>query len=91
MPRQPRFDAPGPPPQKLNEVIKFIDFTVEPRRYETAWLTLIEDEAGADLVEGLLEKANEGSVESFVSFMSFIAGAQTRISLMVSLPISARL
>lgn len=66
----------------------------------SAWLTLIEDEAGADVVESLLEKANEGSVEIFVSFMSFmevfyitlqerdIGEAQTRLSLMASLPIA---
>lgn len=66
----------------------------------SAWLTLIEDEAGADVVEGLLEKANEGRVEIFVSFMSFmevfyitlqerdVEEAQTRLSLMASLPIA---
>ena len=65
----------------------------------SAWLTLIEDEAGADVVESLLEKANAGSVEILVSFMSFmevfyitlqerdIEEAQTRLSLMASLPI----
>lgn len=66
----------------------------------SAWLTLIEDEAGADVVENLLEKANAGSVEILVSFMSFmevfyitlqerdIEEAQTRLSLMASLPIA---
>ena len=66
----------------------------------SAWLTLIEDEAGADVVESLLEKANAGSVEILVSFMSFmevfyitlqerdIEEAQTRLSLMASLPIA---
>ena len=66
----------------------------------SAWLTLIEDEAGADVVESLLEKANAGSIEILVSFMSFmevfyitlqerdIEEAQTRLSLMASLPIA---
>ena len=66
----------------------------------SAWLTLIEDEAGADVVESLLEKANAGSVEILVSFMSFmevfyitlqerdIEEAQTRLRLMASLPIA---
>ena len=66
----------------------------------SAWLTLIEDEAGADVVESLLEKASAGSVEILVSFMSFmevfyitlqecdIEEAQTRLSLMASLPIA---
>ncbi len=66
----------------------------------SAWLTLIEDEAGADVVESLLESANAGSVEILVSFMSFmevfyitlqardIEEAQARLSLMASLPIA---
>ncbi len=66
----------------------------------SAWLTLIEDEAGADVVESLLESANAGSVEILVSFMSFmevfyitlqerdIEEAQTRLGLMASLPIA---
>ncbi len=66
----------------------------------SAWLTLIEDEAGTDVVESILEKANAGSVEILVSFMSFmevfyitlqerdIEEAQTRLSLMASLPIA---
>jgi predicted nucleic acid-binding protein len=66
----------------------------------SAWRTLIEDEAGADVVESLLESANAGSVEILVSFMSFmevfyvtlqgrdIEEAQTRLSLMASLPIA---
>lgn len=66
----------------------------------SAWLALIEDEAGADVVESLLESANAGSVEILVSFMSFmevfyitlqgrdIKEAQTRLSLMASLPIA---
>ena len=29
----------------------------------SAWFTLIEDEAGADVVESLLEKANAGSAK----------------------------
>ena len=66
----------------------------------SAWLTLIEDEAGTDVVESILEKANAGSVEILVSFMSFMEvfyitlqerdmeEAQTRLSLMASLPIT---
>jgi predicted nucleic acid-binding protein len=65
----------------------------------SAWLTLIEDEAGADVVQSLLERANAGSIEIFVSFMSFmevfyitlqerdVDEARTRFRLMASLPI----
>ena len=38
----------------------------------SAWLTLIEDEAGADVVQSILESANSGNVEILVSFMSFM-------------------
>lgn len=37
----------------------------------SAWLTLIEDEAGADQVQELLEKARAGEAVVLVSFMSF--------------------
>lgn len=66
----------------------------------SAWLTLIEDEAGADIVESLLDKANQGIIEIVVSFMSFmevfyitlqerdVDEARTRLNLMGSLPIT---
>ena len=66
----------------------------------SAWLTLIEDEAGADLVQSILESANSGNVEILVSFMSFmevfyitlqereIEEAETRLRMMASLPIT---
>jgi len=66
----------------------------------SAWLTLIEDEAGADIVESLLDKANQGVIEIVVSFMSFmevfyitlqerdVDEARTRLNLMGSLPIT---
>lgn len=38
----------------------------------SAWLTLIEDEGGAEVVQSLLEKADAGSVKIFTSFMSFM-------------------
>jgi len=38
----------------------------------SALLTLIEDEAGADQVQELLEKAKRGEVILLVSFMSFM-------------------
>ena len=65
----------------------------------SAWLTLIEDEAGSDIVQGLLEKARAGKVIAFVSFMSFmemyyitlqerdLKEAQERVRLMAALPI----
>jgi uncharacterized protein with PIN domain len=37
-----------------------------------AWLTFIEDEAGADRIEELLEKARAGEIVVLVSFMSFM-------------------
>lgn len=66
----------------------------------SAWLTLIEDEVGADVVQDILERATTGSVEIIVSFMTFmevfyitlqerdIKEAKTRLSLMASLPIT---
>jgi ribonuclease VapC len=65
----------------------------------SAWLALIEDEAGADAVKGLLEKAKAGEVVVLVSFMSFMevyyitlqereqSEAQARIDLMAALPV----
>ena len=65
----------------------------------SAWLTLIEDEAGSDIVQGLLEKARAGEVIVLVSFMSFMEmyyitlqerdlnEAQERVRLMAALPI----
>ena len=62
-------------------------------------LTLIEDEAGAERVQSLLEKAHAGSIKIFTSFMSFmdvfyitsqerdVDEAETRLNLMRSLPI----
>lgn len=38
----------------------------------SALLTLIEDEAGADQVQELLEKATRNEVVLFVSFISFM-------------------
>jgi predicted nucleic acid-binding protein len=65
----------------------------------SAWLTLIEDEAGADTVQALLEKADAGEVNVLVSFMSFMETyyitlqerdaeeAQERVRLMAALPV----
>ena len=64
----------------------------------SAWLTLIEDEAGADIVQELWEKARAGEVVVLVSFMSFMevyyitlqergrSEAQARVDLMAALP-----
>ena len=38
----------------------------------SAWLTLIEDAAGADCIEALLDKARAGESLVLVSFMSFM-------------------
>jgi uncharacterized protein with PIN domain len=38
----------------------------------SAWLALIEDEAGADVVQTVLESTRSGEVDIFVSFMSFM-------------------
>lgn len=46
-----------------------------PPRYvldTSALLTLIEDEAGADHVQALLEQAKRGEVDLLVSFISFM-------------------
>ena len=65
----------------------------------SALLTFIEDEAGADQVQELLEKAKRGEVDLLVSFMSFMevyyislqergqAEAQERVKLLAALPI----
>jgi ribonuclease VapC len=64
----------------------------------SAWLTLIEDEAGADSVEELIEKARAGEIIVLISFMSFMEvyyitmqerdrnEAQARMDLMAALP-----
>jgi predicted nucleic acid-binding protein len=64
----------------------------------SAWLTLIEDEAGADSVEELIAKARAGEIVVLVSFMSFMEvyyitmqerdrhEAQARVDLMAALP-----
>lgn len=44
------------------------------RRYvldSTAFLTIFEDEQGADTVQELLERANRGEIFVFVSFVTF--------------------
>ena len=63
----------------------------------SAWLTLIEDEAGADRIEALLEQARAGEIVVLVSFMSFMEvyyitmqerdrnEAQARVDLMAAL------
>ena len=38
----------------------------------SAWLTLIEDELGADTVQKILEKTESGEEQVFVSFMSLM-------------------
>jgi len=38
----------------------------------SAWLTLIEDEPGSKIVQGILEQARDGEAVVFVSFMSFM-------------------
>ena len=64
----------------------------------SAWLTLIEDEAGADMVQQLIEKAQAGEVVLLTSFMSYMEvyyitlqecdaeEARIRIDLLASLP-----
>jgi len=66
----------------------------------SAWLALIEDEAGAETVQNVLERAALDNAKILVSFMSFmevfyitlqerdIEEAQTRLRLMESLPIT---
>lgn len=65
----------------------------------SAWLTLIEDEAGADAVQDILEKAQAGETIVLVSSMSFmevyyitlqerdVNEARERVNLMAALPI----
>jgi predicted nucleic acid-binding protein len=64
----------------------------------SAWLTLIEDEAGAERIEELLDKAKAGEIVVLVSFMSFMEvyyitlqerdqnEAQARVALIAALP-----
>ncbi len=74
-----------------------------PPRYvldTSAVLTLIEDEAGADDVQTLLEQAKRGEVSLLVSFISFMEvyyislqergqeEAHERVQLMAALPVS---
>lgn len=66
----------------------------------SALLTLIEDEAGADQVQTLLEQAKRGEISLLVSFISFMEvyyislqergqeEAQERVQLMAALPVS---
>jgi predicted nucleic acid-binding protein len=66
----------------------------------SALLTLIEDEAGADVVQEILDSAISGNVRILVSFMSFmevfyitlqereIEEAEIRVRLIESLPIT---
>jgi ribonuclease VapC len=66
--------------------------------HTSAWLTLIEDEAGADHVHALLEQARVGEIVVLVSFMSYMevyyitlqerdeSEAQTRLDLMAASP-----
>ena len=42
----------------------------------SAWFTLIEDEAGAERVQELLEQARASTVVVLVSFMSFMEGVR---------------
>jgi len=65
----------------------------------SAWLTLIEDETGADTVQALLEQAQVGEVVLLTSFMSYmevyyitlqerdVDEARERIDLMAALPV----
>ena len=65
----------------------------------SAWLTLIEDEPGADTVQSLLEAAQAGGAILLTSFMSYmevyyitrqergVEEAQARIYLMTALPV----
>ncbi|MBA3947695.1 MAG: PIN domain-containing protein [Herpetosiphonaceae bacterium] len=66
----------------------------------SAWLTLIEDEQGADTVQNLLVQAGQGTVLVLTSFKSFMevyyislqeggeAVAQERLRLMSILPVT---
>ena len=65
----------------------------------SAWLTLIEDEPGADTVQSLLEAAQAGGAILLTSFMRYmevyyitrqergVEEAQARIDLMTALPV----
>jgi predicted nucleic acid-binding protein len=65
----------------------------------SAWLTLIEDEAGADTVQDILEKAKVGEAIVLVSFVSFmevyyitlqerdVNEARERVNLMAAMPV----
>jgi len=65
----------------------------------SAWLTLIEDEAGVEIVQKILEEADAGEAEVLTSFMSFmevhyitqqergVQEAKERTTLMMALPI----
>jgi len=65
----------------------------------SAWLTLIEDEAGSDAVQQILEQTQAGEVVVFVSFMSFMevyyitlqerdeGEARERVNLIAALPV----
>ena len=64
----------------------------------SAWLTLIEDEAGAERIEELLDQAKAGEIVVLVSSMSFMevyyitlqerdrSEAQARLALIAALP-----
>jgi predicted nucleic acid-binding protein len=66
----------------------------------SAWLALIEDEPGAEIVQDVIERTASGNVKVLVSFMSFmevfyitlqereIEEAQSRLRIMESLPIT---
>ncbi len=65
----------------------------------SAWLTLIEDEDGAETVEGLIRQAEIGTAIVMSSFMSYMevfyisfqergqAEAETRLEMMEALPV----
>ena len=65
----------------------------------SAWLTLIEDEDGAETIEGLIRQAESGTVVIMSSFMSYMevfyisfqergsAEAETRLEMMEALPV----
>ena len=65
----------------------------------SAWLTLIEDEPGSKIVQGILEQARDGEAVVFISFMSFMEvyyitlqerdekEALARVNLIAALPV----